>query len=54
MVVKKYAVFAMAAGMLAGPATGGKKSRAVSRIATVGPAARKLHMNMARQMSVAM
>lgn len=52
--MKKYAVFAMAAGIPAGPAMGGKKSRAVSTMAIVGPAARKLHINMARQMRVAM
>lgn len=50
--VKKYAVLDIAPLKPAWPALG-KKYIAVSTIATVGPAARKLHMNMARQIKVA-
>ena len=54
VVVKKYAVLEMA-----GPSPPcciqlGKKSCAVCTMAIVGPAARRLHMNMARQMMKAM
>lgn len=47
VVMKKQAVLEMAPGKPALPAYG-KKPIAVSTITTVGPAARKLRMNMAR------
>lgn len=57
VVLKKYATLETLALKPVGSTVGGeagKKSRVVLTIATVGPAARKLHMRIARQTRTAM
>jgi len=53
VVVKKYAIFAIAAGKPGWVGGIPVKSIVICTIATVAPAARKLHMNIARQVRIA-